>query len=96
MEQHKNLELLREDQRRIATQIAIRSNVLGECEFCEEIIEGNEDIENAYKLGNFMISKNDPSVSIFEGNRSILTDTIKEVVEEAAYDCGCVDRMMED
>ncbi|MCV5689399.1 hypothetical protein OFN32_34845, partial [Escherichia coli] len=40
-----------------ATNIAIQAGVLQRCEYCEStVFQGDEDIEEAYKLGNTLFS----------------------------------------
>ena len=64
-----------------AIQIALDANVLDQCEYHDDCIyAGNEEIESAYKLGNYKLS-NGELEGIFEDRRE-MTDIIKEVVED--------------
>jgi hypothetical protein len=47
----------------IATGIALEAGVLRSCQFHECIFEGPNDIEGAYKLGNYKFTAGDPPVS---------------------------------
>lgn len=47
-----------QDKFNVATNIAIEAGVLERCEYCEAtVFQGDEDIEEAYKLGNTQFSK---------------------------------------
>ncbi len=76
-----------ECKRQTALQIALEAGVLATCELHEDcFLEGNEDIEGAYKLGNLKIT-NGELQGAFSSRRE-MTDTIKEVVEEhSAGEC---------
>ncbi|MEN3111145.1 hypothetical protein ACFONG_04715 [Uliginosibacterium paludis] len=80
-----------EEKRGIAIQIALEAGVLEQCEFHEDcLFEGGEEIEAAYKLGNFKISNGEYG-DVFESRRE-MTDLIKEVVQdnsaEECYSCA--------
>ncbi len=73
-----------------AKDVAVRAGVLERCEVCDEVTNAYaEDTETAYKLANTLISRGDPLVEAFNGDRRELTDLIKEVVDEAPDDCYC-------
>jgi len=74
-----------EEQRRVATRIALEAGVLKSCEVHHEIYDpmgGN--IENAYRLGNYKITHGE--ITIFD-SRKEMTDTILAVVNDAAMEC---------
>ncbi|KJF88409.1 hypothetical protein [Photobacterium leiognathi] len=88
-----------EDKFRVATDIAIRAGVLQQCEYCEStVFQGDEDIEDAYRLGNTLYTSGEVS-DLFESRRE-MTDAIKDTVESGdhAADCCyyCHDKMYGD
>jgi hypothetical protein len=80
-----------EDQEKLdaATEIAIRTGILERCEYHSDTVLGTDDTDftEAYKLGNSLISKGDPLVAIFKGNRREMTDKIKEAIESHGEEC---------
>ncbi|MGA7576626.1 MAG: hypothetical protein ACLQUW_10835 [Desulfobaccales bacterium] len=80
-----------EAQRDIALEILFESDVLRRCPIHEDsILAGGADIEDAYKLGNYLFTN--PSdewdlPGIFETRRE-MTDAIKEMFE---FQCGGAD-----
>ncbi len=73
-----------------ALAIAIQAGVIEECEFHPgTYYDGGADIEEAYKLGNFLFSQGDVE-GAFDSRRE-MTDFIKEAVEEyhAVDECQC-------
>jgi hypothetical protein len=65
----------------VAMHIALEANVLEQCEFHDDCIyAGSEEIESAYKLGNYKLSHGEFD-GVFEDRRE-MTDIIKEVVED--------------
>jgi len=75
-----------EAERHAAIEIAVAANVLARCEVDDDPIDaGVNDVEEAYKVGNAMISREDPRVAVFGKDRRKMTDTVKSVVEELRY-----------
>ncbi|CAM2822028.1 hypothetical protein [Vibrio neptunius] len=75
-----------EAKRQAATQIAIESGALRECEVHDDILlEGSSDIEEAYKLGNFKFTQGQLN-GVFD-SRKEMTDLILEAKELANYQC---------
>jgi len=75
-----------QDQRRAATDIAVKSNVLARCEDHDEVYDPlNGDNVPAYKLGNFLLSLGELN-GIFSDSRE-MTDSIKAVIEDAGMKC---------
>jgi hypothetical protein len=67
--------------RSAAIGIALQAGTLNHCMIHEDcIIEGNGDVEGAYRLGNYKFSRGELA-GIFESRRE-MTDAIKAVVEE--------------
>jgi hypothetical protein len=87
----KSLEIEREAQWGAAQEIALRAGVLTRCDVCEDITNDGdgEEIESAYKLGNYLITQNDPLVDLFKGDRRLMTDTIQAVVDDHGESCYC-------
>jgi hypothetical protein len=71
-----------DDERETAVEIAIRAGVLARCEIDQDVVPGSLDDEAAYKLGNYLITQDDPSVAVFGGDRRAMTDAIKFVIGE--------------
>ena len=89
MSQIKHL-LERDSERRgAAIEIAIAAGVLERCEVDDDVVgTWRKDIEQAYKVGNAMISLGDPTVTVSGRNRKAMTDEVNRVVEELQYnDC---------
>jgi hypothetical protein len=70
-----------EQKRSSAISIAIEAGVLGRCEFHDDVVfEGNEDITEAYKLGNTKFTHGELD-NVFS-DRKDMTDVINEVVKD--------------
>lgn len=75
-----------EEKRAVALQIAIDASVLKRCELHEDaVLDCGSDVEDAYKLGNSRFTKGELS-DVF-GDRTDMTDAIKEVVGEHLDEC---------
>jgi len=76
-----------EDQNKwdVATEIAIRAGILQRCKNHPDTVLGTDDTDytDAYKLGNHLISKGDPLVSIFKDDRHEMTNKVQEAIESA-------------
>jgi hypothetical protein len=84
-----------EDKRQVALNIAIQAGVLKECEFHPgTYIEGDEEIESAYKLANSSYS-NGEYRGMFK-SRVDLTDAIKDVVSDNAGECYSCEKWKSD
>ena len=82
----KRLMELREQQSDVAEQIALDAGVLSRCEFHGEVYDPlGDDIESAYRLGNYRFSAGKLH-GVFRDRRE-MTDTIKSVVEQSAMEC---------
>ncbi len=90
--------MLEEHERKlaIATQIAVEAGALKTCELHDDTyMEGDRDVQEAYKLGNTKFTKGDIAGE-FE-SRTEMTDYIKRAVEELASDeCGSCARWRDD
>jgi hypothetical protein len=74
-----------EEKQQIAIGIAIDAGVLVQCDVHEDIVfAGDEDIESAYKLGNYRISQR--LLGDHFDDRRDMTDTVAEVVAEHSGD----------
>ena len=80
-----------EDKRAVAEEIAVKVGLLERCEHHNYLVDPlNYNHEDAYKLANYLITKNDPLVDIFEGNRRELMDLLKDIGSEYGTSCpGC-------
>ena len=78
-----------EQKRQIAIEIALRVGLLTKCEYHDEIIDPLENNhEEAYKLANSLITKEDALVNPFNGNRKELTDMLSSITEEFGDQCS--------
>lgn len=77
-----------EAKRNIAVQIAVEAGVLKPCVRHEDILlEGSEDAESAYMLGNRKFTNGDVD-TIFDSRRE-MTDFIKSAItENGVYACA--------
>lgn len=74
-----------EHQYNIATAIAIEAGVLEACEYHDGIVfQGENEVEDAYKLGNIKFTSKDEMVSCFK-TRIEMTDAIKSAVESGDH-----------
>jgi len=81
-----------EDKNEVAEAIAVRVGLLEKCEDHGELFDPlNHNHEDAYKLANHLITKNDPLVDIFEGNRRDLMDRLKDICSGKGTSCGWCD-----
>ena len=85
-----------EDKEAVAADIALQAKVLQRCAMHETLMYDGADPEPAYRLGNALITQNDPRVAVFGGQRRELTDYIKELTEEYGDTCYACDRIMDD
>lgn len=88
---------LAEEQRQRALQILLDKVVLTTCRFHDdEIYDGGEDIDSAYKYANYLFSKGDSSFP-FDDRRD-MTDTILHVYTEYSSSdmCPSCSRYMDD
>jgi hypothetical protein len=72
-----------------ASAIAVRSRVIVRCAVCGDLTDNVGDVTDAYRLGNFLVTRNDPLVRPFHGDRRALTDTISRVLGETPTMCRC-------
>jgi hypothetical protein len=76
-----------EEQWDVATDIAVGAGVLKRCPIHEEVYDLlGGDNQPAYKLGNYKFSAGEFG-RVFSDRRE-MTDTIKEVIDSAAMECG--------
>jgi hypothetical protein len=95
-------DLIVEDERKrhAAIQIALRAGELQSCDLCEEIFEthSEDSLTEAYKIGNALISKNDPLTKYFKGSkgRKELSAILKDLWTEFSDECKCKRQARED
>lgn len=93
----KHLMMEQDDKREIAKEVAVRADYLNKCEIHDEFYDAcYVDIENAYRVANSLISKNDPLVAIFKGKRTELTDMLKELEGMFPDCCPLCEKAMRD
>lgn len=74
-----------------AQRIAIDAGVLSQCEVCDDVIERVPgDCTAAYELGLSLLDQgNELLMTIFDGDRQLLRDTIRSVIDNANTICRC-------
>jgi len=76
---------LREEQRDVATEIAVDAGVLKRCYLHSEIYDALGENTPAYKLGNYRLSAGKLGRT-FSSSRE-MTDTVQAVIQDAAMEC---------
>jgi hypothetical protein len=79
----------------VAAGIAVQAQVMRMCPHETYIYDGS-DPTPAYMLANALVSRDDPSVAIFGGNRRELTDYIKDAIEQHGDTCYACEKLFED
>ena len=74
-----------EEQRRVATEIAVAAGALKVCDLHFEVYDPMGDKEGAYRLGNYKFTHG--QIPIFH-TRQEMTETIKEAIDDAAMECA--------
>ncbi len=85
-------EITREEQRlQSAIRIAIQSGHLRRCTTHGYVFAiGDYDYSDAYQLGDYLMSRNEPSTHVFEGDRRAMVEKIREAIDSHRGDCpGC-------
>lgn len=82
----------RDELRGIAESIARRAGAITECEIHGEILD-NDCAEEAYKLGNKLFDTEFRGVF---SSRVEMTAAIKEVIDDAGWDCGMCEKNAND
>lgn len=83
--------MVMEGKREVAVEIAIRVGLLERCDDHGYVIDPlANNHEEAYMYANSLITKSDPMVDIFNGNRRELTDLLKDICSDFGDECpGC-------
>lgn len=89
-------ELIVEDERKeqAAQQVGIRAGELERCEVCGVTFEvhSKDSLKTAYKIGNALISNNDPLTRVFKNNpqgRRELTNILENLWTNFSAECRC-------
>lgn len=83
MSRHHDDEMVRQQQFEGAVEaIALRAGCLTSCQVCGQTYSTGEDIVAAYKLGNRLITNNDPLTEVFGGDRKAMTDALESLRSE--------------
>ncbi|HEV7395937.1 MAG TPA: hypothetical protein VGN86_05460 [Pyrinomonadaceae bacterium] len=90
-----------ERKRQAAIQIALKAGELQSCDLCEEVFEthSEDSLTEAYKIGNAMISDNDPLVKDFKktpAGRKELSAILKDLWTDFSDECKCKRQARED
>jgi len=81
----------------IAEEVSLRAGILAKCPHHEEVYDsGEHEVEEAYKLANFLITNSDALVAPFQGDRTKLTDLIKGIRDKYPYSCPTCEKDAED
>lgn len=82
---------LQEEQRRVATDIAIAAGVLHVCEFHGVAYQSGAPMDTAYKIASARFSRGQIESGLFKTQRE-LTDAVKSAVaDQAAFGCPVSD-----
>lgn len=73
-----------EEQRRVAMRIAVTAGAPKVCDLHYEVYDPMGEKNGAYKLGNYKFTHG--QIPVFH-TRQEMTDTIKEVIDDAAMEC---------
>lgn len=86
----KRLQEENEQKRQVAIDIATQVGLLTTCDYHDDEVydPGENNYDEAYKLANSLITKKDPLVAVFEGNRKELADLIKDITNEFGDECS--------
>ncbi len=73
--------LLHDAKHEVAVQIALEVGLLERCEVHGCVYDAMNDyvLEDAFRCGEELITRNDPSVAVFQGNRRRLRHAIEDV-----------------
>ncbi|NQY53899.1 MAG: hypothetical protein HRT42_10060 [Campylobacteraceae bacterium] len=83
-----------ESKQAVAEEISLRVGILDKCEMHDiTYFVVTDDFEDAYKLGNSLITKNDSLVSIFKNNRKELSEFIKNVTDNLDDCCSFCEKI---
>mgnify|MGYP003374377097 CR=1 FL=1 len=82
-----------EAQEHAAQEICVRTEILTRCEECSGIFNAGttDDAQEAYRLGNYLMTNANSLVEVFHQDRKLMTDTIKAVFEDAPAQCTHMD-----
>ena len=83
--------LEQDEQRRVATEIALRAGTLQVCEFLGIAFEGSGDLTTAYRVGNSQFSASELGDTF--SSRREMTDAIKSaVLDHPADECPACEK----
>ena len=70
-----------DEKQAVAVQIALEVGLLEKCEVHGCVYDAMNDfvLEDAFRCGEELITQNDPSVAVFQGNRKRLRHAIEDV-----------------
>ncbi len=78
-----------EDARAVARAIAVQVGLLERCSYCGDHHDPlSWNFEDAYRLGNWLISHGDERTDVFEDRRE-MTDLVQAVVNDTPQECHC-------
>lgn len=80
----------------VAVSIALEAKVLRQCAMHETLMYDGSDAEPAYRLANALVTRGDPRVAVFGGERRELTDYIKALTEEHDDECYACEKHRDD
>jgi hypothetical protein len=85
-------QIIEEQKRQEAIRIAVEAKVMKVCEAHDTpMCPIGADPTPAYMLGNALISRGDPRVAMFRGDRRELSDHIKAAIDEHGDTCYACD-----
>ena len=81
--------MLHDAKHEVAVQIALEVGLLERCEVHGCVYDAMNDyvLEDAFRCGEELITRSDPSVAVFQGNRRRLRHAIEDVRSGMANSC---------
>ena len=73
--------MVHDEKHEVAVQIALEVGLLEKCEVHGSVYDAMNDfvLDDAFRCGEELMTRNDPSVAVFEGNRRRLRHAIEDV-----------------
>jgi hypothetical protein len=72
-----------------AVQVALKVGLLRTCRHHDDQLLDplSCNVEDAYRLGNYLVTKNEELVSVFKGDRRELTDYLQQIANDFGTEC---------
>ena len=77
---------------KIATQIGLDSGLFEMCPVCHDVTESRQAAAHRQETEDLieqLIARNDPSIALFQGNQTELSNTVAKVAKKLPFNCTC-------